>query len=229
MKHIHDLLQQRDQVVPSSDQWVLHEACNRNALQHRGTFKNALARKLDDVIIPIFSGVITFIDQFSNLNLIRKDHSCTTATDFWLAMFNASNVMSFKYGAPVNMADNFKEFDCKLPFFWIIKEAFDVQWDTAESVAQKGMENLFSFCTGLHFHGFYTEGDISSSSLCDQLCSLVASSPIGQVITAFSKDSHYLYTCYAHDFLRSVHHKSSKTKTSDIEYGVRIVFCFTMP
>ena len=139
VKHIHSLLQQRDQAFPSSEKWVLHEACNRNALQHGGTFRNALSRKLDDVIISVFSGVITFIDQFSNLNLIRNDGSCTPVAAFWLAVFNASDVMSFKYGTPINTSINFKDFECKLPFFWIIKEAFDTQWDTAQSIVQASM------------------------------------------------------------------------------------------
>ena len=144
---MHALLQQRDQAFPSSDKWVLQEACNRNALQHGGTFKNALARKLDDVITSVFSGVIAFIDQFSNLNLMRNDANCNSSiVNFWLTVFNTSDVMPFKYGAPVNVSSHLKEFECNLPFFWIIKEAFDAQWDTAEGLAQAGTERM-NFCS----------------------------------------------------------------------------------
>ena len=62
---------------------------------------------------------------------------------------------------------------------------------------------------------------MSSSNLYDQLCSLVTSTPIGRVITAFTQDSHDLYKCYVHDFLKSVHRCNyQSSETMDLEYEV---------
>lgn len=49
----------------------------------------------------------------------------------------------------------------------------------------------------------------------------MASTPIGHVITAFMQDSHHLYTCYVHDFLKSIHRCNyPSSETMDLEYKV---------
>lgn len=53
-----------------SDKWVLEEACNRNSLQCDGTFQNVLGRKFDDEIIPLFANILSFIDCYSNLEIL---------------------------------------------------------------------------------------------------------------------------------------------------------------
>ena len=69
VKQIKVLLKERDEIM-NDNQWVLNEALNGRHLQSGGTFQNVLTRRLDEVIIPIFAAIITFIDQYSNLNLI---------------------------------------------------------------------------------------------------------------------------------------------------------------
>ena len=68
MRHIHQLLIERDQVRKDEKNWVLNEALSARKLRNGGTFQNVLARKLDDVLVPIFSKIIALVDRNYNLN-----------------------------------------------------------------------------------------------------------------------------------------------------------------
>ena len=71
VKQIAILLKERDDVI-NDRQWVLNEALNGRNLQSGGTFQNVLSRRLDEVIIPIFSAILSFVDRYSNLDLLRN-------------------------------------------------------------------------------------------------------------------------------------------------------------
>ena len=68
--HIKHLLQERETI--SKSEWVLDEALSAKKLQSGGTFQNVLKRKLDEVVVPIFAAILAFIDQYSNLSLLRQ-------------------------------------------------------------------------------------------------------------------------------------------------------------
>ena len=70
VKRMKALLKERDELI-SESHWVLTEALNGRNLQSGGTFQNVLSRRLDEVFIPVFAAVIVFIDQYSNLNLVK--------------------------------------------------------------------------------------------------------------------------------------------------------------
>ena len=63
-------MKERDKVQVDKD-WVLNEALSGLKLQNGGTFQNVLTRRLDEVITPIFSAILSFVDQYSNLDLIN--------------------------------------------------------------------------------------------------------------------------------------------------------------
>lgn len=44
-------------------------------LQGGGTFQNVLKRRLDEVFVPIFSAILVFIDQYSNLSLVDLEQA----------------------------------------------------------------------------------------------------------------------------------------------------------
>ena len=143
MTHIHQLLKERESIRQDEKNWVLNEALSAKKLQSGGTFRNVIARKLDEVIIPIFAEIIALIDHNYNLDLVDPKIHNTPVTQFWLAMFRNPHVMHFSYadmsvreqvpGVGGRLAE--EEFRCQLPFSWLVREAFEAQWDSAKSVA----------------------------------------------------------------------------------------------
>ena len=124
--------------------WVIKEAMDAKSLQHGGTFRNVLSRKVDKVVIPIFSEIIGSIDQNYNLNLIEAKNEESPLSQFWLSMFSESRIMQFDYesmstprlqvpGVGARMSG--EDFMCQLPFSWIIYESVDSQLDNARSLA----------------------------------------------------------------------------------------------
>ena len=69
VKHVKNLLEEREGHFLDSN-WVLKEAMSGKRLQSGGTFQNVLSRKLDEVIVPIFTAVLLFVDQYSNLSIL---------------------------------------------------------------------------------------------------------------------------------------------------------------
>ncbi len=143
INHIRRLLEEREAIRADEIDWVLTEALNPKKLQNGGTFRNILARKLDDVIVPIFAAITALIDHNYNLNWIRREEENTAAAQFWLDMFRDPQIMGFRYeeiavpghilGVERRMLKD--DFECQLPFSWLIREAFEAQWETARSTA----------------------------------------------------------------------------------------------
>ena len=138
--HIYRLLQEREFDRPDLTDWVLGEALNASNLEVGGTFRNVLAHKIDEVVIPIFAKIIATIDRNYNLDLINPKAGDSPLAQFWLAMFSDQKVQQLRYSEIVQgpglgrrMLD--REFKCKLPFFWLVKDAVDSQWDNAKSQA----------------------------------------------------------------------------------------------
>ena len=147
VRHIHRLLTERDQVREDEKNWVLNEALSARKLQNGGTFQNVLARKLDDVLVPIFSELIALVDRNYNLNRLDPKEQNSPLCQFWLAMFSNPAIMQLRYedmvtaqggghreqvpGAGGRMAE--EDFKCQLPFSWLVKEAVDTQWHSAKS------------------------------------------------------------------------------------------------
>ncbi len=107
------------------------------SLQHGGTFRNALSRKFDDVITPIFSEIIASIDQNYNLDLIDPNSTSPSLSQFWLSMFRE---FSFNYEDMITPREEVPtggDYKCELPFSWLVHEAVDSQWDNAVSSAGK--------------------------------------------------------------------------------------------
>ena len=144
MQHIFNVLKQRDNVWEADHQWVLNEAMDSRKLQNGGTFRNVLARKIDNVIVPIFSEIIACMDRNYNLDLINPRGENILLCQFWLDMFCRPKIMQFNYEEMITPREkvpgvggrrSVEDFKCQLPFSWIIKEAVDAQWDNAKSSA----------------------------------------------------------------------------------------------
>ena len=138
MGHILRLLRERESALCNPN-WVLNEAMSRRSLQHGGTFKNVLARKIDDVTVPIFAEIIAFLDHNCNLSLLQTGSETTPLSQFWLRMFQSPRAeQQLHYEQMVGrqkvpMAE--EEIESQFPFSWLVKEAVDSQWDEAKRTA----------------------------------------------------------------------------------------------
>ena len=131
VEHIYQQLCVEDEVIEGQD-WMLTEALDSRKLQSSGTFQNCLARKIDDVIIPIFSELIEFMDTCSNFDLLHRKEN-TPLGRFWLEVFGCRQLMnSFKVGGKYLPSRDSK---CKLPFSWLISEVVGSFWDQARSIS----------------------------------------------------------------------------------------------
>ena len=142
--HIYRLLQEREAYRPDLSEWVLSEALNARRLEVGGTFRNVLGRKIDEVVIPVFAKIIASIDRNYNLDLTNSEAEDSPLSQFWLAMFHNPKIQQLKYsemvqGDKVPELGVSQDFKCQLPFFWLIKDAVDSQWDNAKTCA--GMYN----------------------------------------------------------------------------------------
>ena len=139
--HVYQLLQEREVDKPAN--WVLGEALNSSNLEVGGTFRNVLSRKIDEVVIPIFAKIIASIDRNYNLDLINPKAGDAPLTQFWLAMFRDPKIQQLRYSeaaqggklAGLGGRMLYRDFKCQLPFFWLIKDAVDSQWDSAKNKA----------------------------------------------------------------------------------------------
>ena len=152
VQHVFAVLKQRDQVWELDKKWVLNEAMDARKLQNGGTFRNVLARKIDDVVIPIFSEIIARIDCNYNLDLINPRNENLPIHQFWINIFGRPKIMQFDYvdmNTPreklpgVGVRRSAKDFTCQLPFSWIVKEAVDAQWDNVKSSAGTTLDHVF--------------------------------------------------------------------------------------
>ena len=141
--HLYKLLKEREEDRPDLSEWVLSEALNASKLEVGGTFRNVLARKIDDVVTPIFAKIIACINCNYNLNLIDPKAQDSPRSRFWLAMFGEPKILQLKYSEMVQGdtvpgiggKKSNQDFECQMPFFWLIRDVVDSQWDSAKSRA----------------------------------------------------------------------------------------------
>ena len=155
-------MRERDQIREDEKNWVLNEALSSRKLQNGGTFQNVLARKLDDVLVPIFSEIIALVDRNYNLNCLNRKEKNSPLYQFWLAMFRNPAIMQLHYKDMVTTQGGHREqvpgiggrmaeedFKCQLPFSWLVKEAVDSQWHSAKSTAEGNNWSYNNFGTHL--------------------------------------------------------------------------------
>ena len=123
-------------------EWITKEAMNAKKLQHGGTFRNVLTRKVDEVVVPLFAEIIARIDRNYNLNLIYPMSQNSPLSLFWMNVFRNVAVMDFDYNEMITTRPQVPgvggrkadvDFKCELPFSWLILDAVKGQWDNAKS------------------------------------------------------------------------------------------------
>ena len=144
VEHITRVLEQHVKVYPKESKWVVNEAMNAKSLHQGGTFRNVLSRKIDKVVIPIFSEIIAAIDQSCNLNLIDPKDETGPLSHLWLQLFRDPNIVKFDYDDMITDKEQLiglggkrarADFKCSFPFSWLVHDAVRSQWNNAKSSA----------------------------------------------------------------------------------------------
>lgn len=150
VQRIAAIMKERDEILDPRKRWVLEQAMDLKKLHTGGTFGNVLARKVDEVIVPIFAYIISIIDQNYNLDLLdtRRQSDCPVS-QLWLAVFSDLKVLQLSYNEIATSSDKLlgagskksgEDFKCRLPFSWIIKDTVDALRINAKSAAGTNLE-----------------------------------------------------------------------------------------
>lgn len=149
VRHMCHLLVEREADLNETN-WVIGEAKDLRKLQTGGTFRSIIIRRMEDIVVPILAEIIVLIDKNCNLDLLwNRDKKClipqsSSTVQFWLAMFQESQVMRLQYKDLIERGNELeglerrmpgKHFRCKLPFSWLVCEAFEGQWPSTKSSA----------------------------------------------------------------------------------------------
>ena len=228
INHLSKVLKERDQIREDDKDWVVKEAMNSRAIQHGGTFRNALSKRIDEIVTPIFSEIIATIDRNCNLDLIfsKSENFSLPISEFWLSMFRECGVIVFDYTdmitpravvPGIGSRKSAEDFKCEMPFSWLIYEAVQSQWNNAKSSAGIAWLSFFFF-----EHGYILDFLGSMHHLHRQLCEAVKATAVGEVLkTVDVSDYEDMYRRYLHDFVRLVHRCSHSRKDYETkEYEV---------
>ena len=150
--------EQENNTLPSA--WIIEEATNIKNLQDAGTFRNALVRRFDSILVPILAEIIAFVDQYCNLDLLDSPE----LVNLWLMIFEADELCQTKllqlassskaeYQGHVVGKENRK---CEFPFSWIIDNYVNKKIDsTGKSIILCYKENCIICIFDLRFQEQY--------------------------------------------------------------------------
>lgn len=117
-----------DQVINDGSKpqqgWIQDEAMNMTKLQEAGTFQNALVRKFDGLIVPVFTTIIYFINKYSNLKLLSSGETMMELKQLWLHLYSSEHVNELIMSSIRSTPDDvsIKQFSCQFPFSWILND-----------------------------------------------------------------------------------------------------------
>ena len=135
--HIHNLLQQKEQLIESEKDWILQESLNNKNLMQGRTLSIALSRRVHRAVVHILAEILSAIDRNYNLNLIEPDSS-ETICQLWLSIFANSQIVRLKYENFVKGNDSLPgigarkashDYEAKFPFSWLVHDIFVGIWE----------------------------------------------------------------------------------------------------
>ena len=105
-----------DSEAHQNKDWVLEEALNLERLEETGSFRKALIEKLKRIVLPALANVLSFIDQYNNLDTLEdgNDHQ----KEAWIILFR-NNMQYF-----TNNVDHANSITCEFPFSWVVYNEF---------------------------------------------------------------------------------------------------------
>lgn len=101
---------------------MTEEAINLQGLQEAGTFLNALIKKFDKIVAPIFANIISFADRNSNLKLLIQEEPYVIR--LWLEIYSSAHLCQHLFHcARSSIQEKSKgAFESQFPFSWLVFE-----------------------------------------------------------------------------------------------------------
>ena len=152
MQFVTAVLREMDDNLPETKEWAFKEALMHSQIS--GTFRNALSRRLDKILLPILAKIIGLIDKNYNLTIIHNNRDneriALPIAKIWLEIFSDRKLCRITYeevftnsnvrkpkkwvpGIGTNLSDHF--YTCQFPFSWICREVINLQKQDATVLA----------------------------------------------------------------------------------------------
>ena len=137
------ILKEMDDINPKAKDWAFEEALKHSQIS--GTFRNALSRRLDKILLPILAKIIALIDKNFNLSIIHNHRDniklSSPIAKVWLEIFSERSLCKICYddifttnnvtrakkwvpGIGATLSEHF--YKCHFPFSWICREVINV-------------------------------------------------------------------------------------------------------
>ncbi|XP_064403130.1 E3 ubiquitin-protein ligase RNF213-like isoform X2 [Halichondria panicea] len=192
VKLIHSALLQRESDRVDEREWVLNEAMSGRKLQNGGTFRNVLARRIDEVITPYFAEIIAHVDQNCNLDLLDSKDLNSPVSRLWLTIFKFTGGRIDFSSLAEGKTTIKNNFQCQFPFSWFVKDMVNAQ-----------RANMLD--TEQHLH--------------NSLCEALSLTDMGTILGSVDEDHvDKFYKLYLYDFVRYIHKSSHKSELGNMEY-----------
>uniref|UniRef100_A0AAZ3SJB9 RING-type E3 ubiquitin transferase n=1 Tax=Oncorhynchus tshawytscha TaxID=74940 RepID=A0AAZ3SJB9_ONCTS len=156
-RRLHSLLSTHDDntLKLSSNNWVIKEASNIDALQEGGTFRHTLWKRVQAVVIPFLAQLVSVIDRDRNLDILQDSNSGEAVKKLWLDIFGNDKLLEVPYTkldrnseSKTILVQNYigldKNIGCIMPFSWRIRDYLDELWVHALQ-HEDSAEGPFSF------------------------------------------------------------------------------------
>ena len=127
VKLIHSALLQRESDRVDEREWVLNEAMSGRKLQNGGTFRNVLARRIDEVITPYFAEIIAHVDRNCNLDLLDSKDLNSPVSRLWLTIFKFTGGRIDFSSLAEGKTTIKNDFQCQFPFSWFVRDMVNAQ------------------------------------------------------------------------------------------------------
>ncbi|KAJ7989846.1 hypothetical protein DPEC_G00308720 [Dallia pectoralis] len=140
-RRLHSLLSScdGDTLKLSSNNWVIGEASNVDALHEGGTFRHTLWKRVQAAVIPFLAQIVSIIDRDRNLDILLDSNSGEAVKMLWLDIFGNDKLLDVPYmrldhnsESKSILVQNYigldKNIGCGMPFSWRIKDYLDELW-----------------------------------------------------------------------------------------------------
>ncbi|CAL9693293.1 unnamed protein product [Knipowitschia caucasica] len=131
-RHLHTLLATHVDSTIWSNNWVMREASNIDALQEGGTFRNTLWNRIQAVVIPMLAHLVAISDRDQNLNLLLDKNCGLPLKKLWLDIFGNDKLLQINSESRTVLVQNYitpkMRVGCSMPFSWRIRDYLEDMW-----------------------------------------------------------------------------------------------------
>ena len=162
---------ERDETMPQSEDWVLRLAFDPVKLENGPSFNRAICREIEGAIRPLFSKMIFFIDQNCNLDLVNPDKrqpSCVR--NLWNRIFTTIKISNFGYvqlveGGYQYLSPSAWNYKVEFPFHNHVKTIVEQEWERAKVVFGKCCTYVWNYLLCVYFQDHKSQLPILETNL----------------------------------------------------------------